>query len=159
MKKVFVSIFLLLFTCSTIMAHPISDREQAITDAKVDVELVTVDNLLIGVGTGLGLSMFSFGILLYEYHYSTSSCQWPPLTTGSSLVGSALGTLYLMRIQVPAAKLLGKSPEYVYAYTKTYQDKLRIIRAGSTALGCLTGCVVGIITLNLIIPESYDHHD
>ncbi len=159
MKKVFVYIFLPLFACSTVMAHPISDREQAITDANADVELVTVDNFLKGAGTGFVLAMFSFGVLLYEYNYSTSSCQWPPLTTGGSLIGSAFGTLYLMQIQVPAAKLLGKSPEYVYHYTKTYQNKLRSIRAGSAVLGCLTGCAVGVITLDLIIPESYDYAD
>ena len=138
------------------MANPISDREQAIKDAKADVELVTVDNFLIGTGTGLGVFMFSFSVLLYESHYSTSSCQLPPFTTGSSLVASALGTLDLMQIQVPAAKLLGKSPEYVYAYTKTYQDELRIIRAGSAALGCFTGCVVGVITLYFLSQGSPD---
>ena len=157
MKKVFVYIFLPLFTCSTIMANPISDHEQAIKDAETDVELVTVDNFLIGTGTGLVVFMFSLSVLLYEVHYSTSSCQWPPFTTGSSLVASALGTLYLMRIQVPAAKLLGKSPEYVYVYTKTYQDKLRILRAGSAALGCFTGCIVGIATLNLLFAGSDDY--
>ena len=139
------------------MANPISDREQAIKDAKADVELVTIDNFLIGTGMGLGVSMFSFSVLLYEFHYSTSSCQWPPFTTGSSLLASALGTLYLMQIQVPAAKLLGKSPEYVYAYTKIYQDKLRITRAGAAALGCFTGCIVGVLTLNLLFAGDDDY--
>ncbi len=37
-------------------------------------------------------------------------------------------------------RLIGKSPEYVYRYTKTYKSKLRQLRIKSAASGACAGC-------------------
>ena len=47
----------------------------------------------------------------------------------------------------PADRLLGKSPQWVDAYTKAYQKNMRKARAASSAVGC----VVGTATLASIL--------
>ncbi len=45
----------------------------------------------------------------------------------------------LLTPTVPATKILGKSPEYVDSYTKTYQQEVRRKRTEHATFGCLTG--------------------
>ena len=52
----------------------------------------------------------------------------------------------------PADRLLGKSPDWVNAYTKAYQKNMRRYRAESTAAGCVVGGAVLGATLYQIIP-------
>ena len=157
MKKV-AFIFLLLFIANTVTAHPISERQQAVKDAERDAQLVSVDNFFIGASTGFGLSIFTSFLFLSNYVFeSTSSRQLPVITC--ALGASTLASVYLMHTPVPAMKILGKSPEYVHYYTKIYQNNLRRIRAGSAALGCLTGCAVSLAFVHILIfdymPELY----
>ena len=42
---------------------------------------------------------------------------------------------------VPSTKLLGKSPEYVDYYTKTYQQEVRRKRTEQATLGCTAGAL------------------
>ena len=42
---------------------------------------------------------------------------------------------------VPPTKLLGKSPEYVDSYTKTYQREVRRKRTEQATLGCTAGAL------------------
>lgn len=156
MKKVFAFIFLSLFIFGTTIAQPISEREQAIKDAERDVRGVTIDNCLTGVGTGFGVCILTFAVFLYENN-SRSSGQFPIMTTVGLLGTSAIGAFYLQRTSVPAGKLLGKSPEYVSYYTKTYQKNVRAIRTGAAAIGCFTGFVVSVKTLLfLTLSFTYD---
>ena len=39
----------------------------------------------------------------------------------------------------PPDRLLGKSPEWINAYTKSYKNTMRIHKAVSSGVGCLTG--------------------
>ena len=48
----------------------------------------------------------------------------------------AIGSAYVVKAQPPAENLLGKSPEYVNAYTKAYQEEMREERAKAAAIGC-----------------------
>ena len=40
--------------------------------------------------------------------------------------------------QPPAARLVGKSPEYVEAYTQAYEEKVRNLQRSAATPGCLT---------------------
>ena len=40
----------------------------------------------------------------------------------------------------PSERLVGKSPEYIDYYTKTYKSKAKSIRKRSATVGCLFGC-------------------
>ena len=46
----------------------------------------------------------------------------------------------------PSERLVGKSPEYIDYYTKTYKSKTKSIRKRSATVGCLFGgCLLGFI--------------
>lgn len=49
---------------------------------------------------------------------------------------------YSYRPSPPPARLIGKSPEYIAAYTSAYQLKRGNIQARWTSAGCLSGCVI-----------------
>ena len=50
--------------------------------------------------------------------------------------------VHLYEPQVPASRLMGKSPEYVMFYTDAYKAKSRDLRSRSAFIGCLGGSVV-----------------
>lgn len=50
------------------------------------------------------------------------------------------------------ARLIGKSPEYISAYTTAYKSKRGHIQAQWTSAGCLSGCVIlGTIAVGIRI--------
>ena len=49
-----------------------------------------------------------------------------------------IGFLTYHAPQPPAARLVGKSPEYVDAYTQTYKQKVENLRMSAVVPGCLT---------------------
>ena len=50
----------------------------------------------------------------------------------------------------PTDRLLGKSPEWVNAYTKAYKSVTRRHRTGATLIGCIAGGVVLAATVTLL---------
>ena len=50
----------------------------------------------------------------------------------------------------PADRLLGKSPEWVNAYTKAYKSVTRRHRTGATLIGCIAGGVVLAATVTFL---------
>ena len=50
----------------------------------------------------------------------------------------------------PTERLLGKSPDWVDAYTKAYKKNMRRYRAESSAVGCFTGTLSLTSTLYLL---------
>ena len=68
------------------------------------------------------------------------------------LTGGAVGILapligiYRYPVHLPSERLIGKSPEYVAAYTDAYQETTRSQRTKSAAAGACLG-IVGIIGL------------
>lgn len=54
----------------------------------------------------------------------------------------------------PADRLLGKSPDWVNAYTKAYKKNMRRCRTESTAVGCIVGGAVLATTLYLFFPSN-----
>ena len=62
---------------------------------------------------------------------------------GGCVLGSVglLGA-HLYEPQVPASRLMGKSPEYVMFYTDAYKARSRELHLRSAFIGCLGGSVV-----------------
>ncbi|MBN2379227.1 hypothetical protein JXM67_05440 [candidate division WOR-3 bacterium] len=52
---------------------------------------------------------------------------------------------YVVEPRPSGLELLGKSPEYVAAYTDCYEDKGRSIQIGNAWLGCASGCLVNVL--------------
>ena len=77
------------------------------------------------------------------------------------LIGSLFGCLipligvFNYKITPSPEKLIGKSPEYIEQYTKTYKNKKRIIRRNMAMTGFSTGCLsVGI--LSFLVNSTYN---
>ena len=68
---------------------------------------------------------------------------------------------------LPAEAFLGKSPDYIAAYTSAYTSvdtlvdrrQARAQRAAFSAMGCLAGISFGTLILSTCLPESYDTED
>ena len=62
---------------------------------------------------------------------------------GGCVLGSVgLFGAYLYEPQVPASRLMGKSPEYIMFYTDAYKARARDLHLRSAFIGCLGGSVV-----------------
>ena len=68
---------------------------------------------------------------------------------------------YLIEPSVPATRLLGKSHEYIVAYTDAYKQEAKSIQTKNALYGCgtsaaigLAGCITYIIVLMVFIPRS-----
>ena len=76
-------------------------------------------------------------------------------------VGALLPTGYaIFHSPTPRAdRFLGKSSEYVEAYTTAYRKQAQLRRTALSATGCIAGISVGIFILHIFTPESYDTED
>jgi hypothetical protein len=61
---------------------------------------------------------------------------------GCLLAQLGLAAAYLYTSNPPATPLLGKSPEYVAAYTDAYVDAARQVRTSNAWIGCVATSVV-----------------
>ena len=61
----------------------------------------------------------------------------------SPIVGMAVALIYSP--SPPTERFIGKSPEYISAYTDTYKSKARWLQAQWAAGGAATGCGVSIL--------------
>lgn len=73
---------------------------------------------------------------------------WRLFGFGMAFIGGGclLGTLsvasaYTHRPTPPQGRLIGKSPEYILAYTDAYESKTRRLQVESAAIGCIAGSV------------------
>lgn len=59
-------------------------------------------------------------------------------------VSPPIGTIgtYFYRPAPPPSRLIGKSPEYIAAYTSAYKLRRGNIQVRWTSAGCLSGCIV-----------------
>ena len=70
---------------------------------------------------------------------------------GSCVGGGATVILaYAVEPSPPAARLLGKSPEYVAIYTNAYREKAKKLQTNSA----LVGCVIGTLASAVLIAAS-----
>ena len=64
-------------------------------------------------------------------------------TAGSCVLGSlGVFTAYRFQPAPPPERFIGKSPEYITAYTKTYKIKVRRLQVRWATVGCIGGTVV-----------------
>lgn len=108
------------------VAQQNSVEGQAIIDAAADANKDV--NKPLWFGTGCLISGLVFLPLPGWY-----SCLLPPV---------GLAGTYFYQPEPPAMRLVGKSPEYVLAYTSTYKSKRGNIQAQWASAGCLGGSVV-----------------
>ena len=73
---------------------------------------------------------------------------WRLFGFGMAFIGGGclLGTLsvasaYTHQPTPPQGRFLGKSPEYILAYTNAYESKARRLQVESAAIGCIAGSV------------------
>lgn len=57
----------------------------------------------------------------------------------------AVPIAYLFQPPPPAARFVGKSPEYILTYTQTYKAKVRSRQTGPALLGCLAGALASYL--------------
>ena len=139
--------FVLLMTVITFstpflaIAQSHSVRAQAAADAVADANRDVNKPLWFGTGCLL------FGLIFV------------PLPSGYSyfLTPAALTGTYFYRPSPPPSRFVGKSPDYVAAYTQTYTSKRGGIQARWATAGCVTGCLIAVWSsqghLFLLLPQ------
>lgn len=66
----------------------------------------------------------------------------------------AVAYVYISKPQVPASRLVGKSPEYVSFYTDTYNREVRKKRGQAAMIGCLAGTIFSTLTSYLSVQSQ-----
>lgn len=61
----------------------------------------------------------------------------------------AVAYVYIDKPQVPASRLVGKSPEYISFYTDTYNREVKKQRGQAAMIGCLAGSIFSTLTYYL----------
>lgn len=59
----------------------------------------------------------------------------------------SMGIAYIYKPPPPASRLIGKSPEYVELYQKTYKKEVRSIQTARATWGCIVGSILSAILL------------
>jgi len=74
---------------------------------------------------------------------NTNGVLW--LGAGCLLQVFGVAAAYLYTPTPPAMPLLGKSPEYVAAYTDAYGDAAKSVQTGNAWVGCIAYTLAGIV--------------
>ena len=75
-----------------------------------------------------------------------NGCLW---MGGGFLFGIfAVGAAYVIEPSPRAARLLGKSPEFVAAYTDAYRQKAKGIQVTNSVIGCIGGAILYVIIIS-----------
>lgn len=67
-------------------------------------------------------------------------------------VGILIG--YLVQPSPPATALMGKSPEYVAAYTEAYKEKMKSLQTRYALIGCLGNMAFSMVYVALVMSAS-----
>ena len=135
------------------VGDPIADAER---DAEQDISKVGWFNGGLWL-SGIGIGCCALGVLLLVPVDVTDLGDDSPASTfafaASILIPAAgLAMIYQRKTDPLAYRLIGKSPEYVQAYTDAYISKTRLIRTKSAAAGIGVGCgaaALGILAIAL----------
>ena len=155
--SVFLMATLLLFsTLPVSLAQQDVVQAQAEADASADMSDMSKAKwfLLGGVGSTVGCLLGCVGgSLLGGPSYASGNSQANLMLAGSVLCGVCAVPIAVFRyphnVTPPPERLLGKSPEYMEAYTQAYKSRTVLLRkifvtAGSIVsnLGVMTGVVI-----------------
>ncbi|RKU31391.1 hypothetical protein C6497_02540 [Candidatus Poribacteria bacterium] len=144
-KYILIVLILSTFIINSTYAELTVIQKQAAIDAKTDVDIglwLITGFSISGIGfctgcyTGLVNAEGSSGGL--EYYPTDVNLSY---AIGCSALIDIISPLLILvqKPTVPPYRLLGKSPEYVWHYSKTYRKSVRIQRLKWTAIGSLTG--------------------
>ena len=154
-KTAFTLIFLFFIIAVGAEPNIIKADTQAKRDAENDAKL---DNKLKWFGAGCLGGVLPFivldAILIADYTDVISHNTFDPYTLDACILsllgaGAILPTGYVVLHTpiLPADRLLGKSPNYVDAYTRYYRKQVKSERILLSASGCLSGMLVGVFTV------------
>ena len=151
---------LLLFSATPIgFAQQNSVQAQAAADASADISDMSKVKwfLLGGIGSTIGCFLgCAAGCLLGETIFSNASrnSQMNCALAGSVLLGVCavpIGVqMYPHNATPPPERLLGKSPEYVQAYTQVYKSRTVFLRKIFVTAGSIASNL-GVMTTSVII--------
>jgi len=83
---------------------------------------------------------------------STNGTMW--FAAGCLFGWLGLLVAYVIQPNPPATMLLGKSPEYVAAYTDSYRMTARGVQTGRAWTGCIVGTIVQVVGYVLLVAAA-----
>ena len=147
-----MTILLIFSTIPVSLAQQDSVQAQAEADASVDMSDRSKIKwfLLGGVGSAAGCLLGCVGGFLLGGHSSESSNSPYFGLAGSVLLGVCAVPIAVFRyphnVTPPPERLLGKSPEYIDAYTQAYKSRTTFLRKIFVTAGSITSNL-GVMTL------------
>ena len=138
----------------------VSDVLTAKADAQRDADAEVIPYIWFGHGCSLSVFGTMTGIasvMATEHYFPNSNCLIPLIgMAGGYLLTTSVGitTVYSYQPDPPAARFIGKSPEYINTYTSTYKSTRGHKQAEWVAGGCFVGTLMNGITLYTVIIPS-----
>jgi len=86
---------------------------------------------------------------------NTNGVLW--LGAGCLLQVIGVAAAYLYTPTPQAMPLLGKSPEYVAAYTDAYGDAAKSVQTGNAWVGCVAAALAWVAIEFLVISDAYQY--
>ena len=145
-------------------------KEKAKRDAENDAKMFNELKWFAGGFLGSALPCLSFFALLYSDAHGVYLEDDIPRFLGPDTLyiccfsvigtGTLLPTVYAVfrSPMPPAEKFLGKSSDYINAYTTAYKRRIKRQRIALSTMGCIVGTCVGMLSLRLV-PETYDKEE
>ena len=140
----------------------VSDMLTAKADAQRDADAEVKPYIWVGHGCSLSVLGIMTGIasvIAAEHYFPDSNCLTPLISmAGGYLLTTSVGikTVYSYRPDPPAARFIGKSPEYIDTYISTYKSTRGHKQTEWVAGGCFLGTLMSSITLYTLIVEQVD---
>jgi len=88
---------------------------------------------------------------------NTNGTLW--LAAGCLFTWLGLLVAYVYEPNPPATLLLGKSPEYVAAYTDAYKTTAKSVQSGKALTGCIVGTIVTVVIYAAAFAAAADSTD
>ena len=144
-------------TRESVATNSNSDVLTAKADAERDADVEVKPYIWFGHGCSLSVFGTMTGIasvMATEHYFPNSNCLIPLMgMAGGYLLTTSVGikTVYSYQPDPPAARFIGKSPEYIDIYISTYKSTRGHKQAEWVAGGCFVGTLMNGITLYTVI--------
>ena len=122
------------------------------------------------VATAMSLMIFAMPILAQQDEFmagriageqaaraNTNGTLW----LAAGCLGGILGLIvaYVYEPNPPATMLLGKSPEYVAAYTDAYKTTAKSVQSSKAITGCIISAVAWVVYVVVVVAVAEDSLD